>query len=214
MESLEEVKSDVLNGNFKWIGEKVKKALSEGIPANKIFNAMSESIKIVGNKFGEGEVFLPELMASAQSMKLGMEILKPEIRKQKVSIKKLGKVIIGTNKGDIHDIGKSLVVMMLENAGFEVIDLGVDISAEKFIEETKKHNPDIIGMSALLTSALMGQQDVIEKLKEENLRGNIKVIIGGAPATEEWAKKIGADEYGSDANQAVLISKKLLNKTD
>ncbi len=207
---LEEIKDIILKGAWKSIEEATRKALEKNYSANEIFKAMTESIDITGKKFGNGELFLPELMASSQAMKMSMEILKPIIAKQKVVIKKMGNVLIGTNKGDIHDIGKSLVILMLENAGFEVIDLGVDVSEEKFIEGIKKHKPDILGMSALLTSTLMGQKDIIERLKKDNLRKDLKVLIGGAPATEEWAQNIGADGYGSNANQAVVLTKKFL----
>ena len=209
---LEEIKEGILKGAFKSIEDLVKKALEKKLSVNEIFEAMTDSINEVGDKFGKGELFLPELMASAQAMKEGMKILKPEMAKLKITVEKLGKVLIGTNEGDIHDIGKALVILMMENAGFEVIDLGVDVPAEKFIEEIKKNKPDIIGMSALLTSTMMGQKEVIERLNKENLRANIKVIIGGAPATQEWADEIGADGYGSDSSQAILLAKRVLGK--
>ena len=209
---LEKIKEGILKGDFKNIKSSVNEALEKRIPVNEIFEAMTDSINAVGDGFGKGDLFLPELMASAQAMKEGMEMLKPEMAKQKITIEKVGKVLIGTNEGDIHDIGKALVMLMLENAGFEVIDLGVDVPAEKFIEEFKKNKPDIIGMSALLTSTMMGQKEVIKRLKEENLRNIVKVLIGGAPSTQEWADEIGADGYGSDSIQAVLLAKKVLGK--
>jgi len=208
---LEKVKNSILTGDFRNINNLVMESLKNGFAAIDIYNSMNDMINIVGEKFGTGELFLPELMASSQAMKSGMEILKPEMLKQKANVKKLGKILIGTNKGDIHDIGKSLIILHLENAGFEVKDLGVDVSDEQFVEEVMKEKPDILGMSALLTSTLMGQKEVIKKLKDENIRSNVKVIVGGAPATTEWANEIGADGYGADANAAVQLSKRLLN---
>lgn len=207
---LKRIKENILKGDFKNIKDLVNEALKNNICANEIFKVMTSSIDNVGDKFGKGDLFLPELMASAQAMKEGVEILKPELARKKNTIKKIGRVLIGTNEGDIHDIGKALVILMLENAGFEVIDLGTDVPSEKFIEEAKKNKPDIIGMSALLTSTLMGQISVIKKLKEENIRNSFKVMVGGSPTTPEWAKEIGADGYGADANQAVVIAKRLL----
>ena len=205
-----DIKKNILIGESENTKEIVRVALSQNIPANEIFNVMSESIKDIGDKFAKGDLFIIELIASAEAMKAGVEILRPEIIKQKVEVKYLGKVMIGTNQGDIHDIGKNLVCLMLEVAGFKVIDLGVDVSVKKFIEKTREYSPDIIGMSALLTSTLGGQVQVIEELKKENLRNKIKVLVGGAPVTEEWARKIGADGYGSDAGHAVVLTKELL----
>jgi 5-methyltetrahydrofolate--homocysteine methyltransferase len=207
---LQEVEKFILEGNIKEIKNAIIKTLEENISANEIFETMNNSIKLVGDRFGREEMFLPELMASSQAMKDGTEILKPKLAQQKNNIKKLGKVIIGTNQGDIHDIGKALIILMMENSGFEVIDLGVDVSSERFIEETKKNKPSIIGMSALLTSTMMGQKEVIEKLEKENLRNSLKVLVGGAPVTSEWADEIGADGYGAEANQAVIIAKSVL----
>jgi len=208
---LKEVEECILNGQIKDVKDIINKTLiEENIAANKIFEVMNNSIKLVGNKFGKGEMFLPELMASAQAMKDGMLILKPELAGQEENMKILGRVLIGTNEGDIHDIGKALIVLMMENAGFEVIDLGVDISSERFIEEVKNNKPDIIGMSALLTSTMMGQKEVIVRLEEENLRNHVKVLVGGSPVTQEWADEIGADGYGSEANEAVVVAKRVL----
>ena len=211
---IDRIKENILTGDYKNIKNLIIKSLEENIPAKDIFEIMNSAINIVGEKYGSGELFLPELMASAKSMKDGMEILKPEILKQKIYIKKSGKVLIGTNKGDIHDIGKALVMLLLENAGFEVIDLGIDVSADRFIEEIRKQSPDILGMSALLTSTMMDQEVVIKRLELQKLRNKIKVIIGGAPITQEWANKIGADAYGADANQAVVIVKKFMDVND
>lgn len=208
--AFKKIRENILIGDYENMKEIVKSALYKKIPAEEIFNVMSESIKFVGDKFANGDFFIIELIASAEAMKVGVEILKPEIIKQKVVVKNLGKILIGTNKGDIHDIGKNLVCLMLEVAGFKVIDLGVDVSAKKFIEKTKEFSPDIIGMSALLTPTLGGQIKVIEELKKENLRDKVKVMVGGAPVTEEWAREIGADGYGSDAGHAVTLAKELL----
>jgi 5-methyltetrahydrofolate--homocysteine methyltransferase len=156
---------------------------------------------VVGNRFENGEFFVPEMLIAARAMKAGIEILRPKLAESGVSA--VGKVIIGTVKGDLHDIGKNLVGLMLEGGGFEVVDLGTDVPVEKFIEAAKAEKPDILAMSALLTTTMTSAADVVRALENEGLRSNVKVMIGGAPVTIDFMNRIGADGYAPDAASAV-----------
>jgi len=187
----------------------VEKALSEGLNAKKIVNdSMMKAMNVVGERFKNHEIFVPEIMVAARAMKSGMEVLEPELVGSQVE--KHGVVIIGTVKGDLHDIGKNLVAMMLEGAGFDVIDLGIDVEADEFVNKLKETNADILAMSALLTTTMTEMKEVIEILREESLKGEVKVLIGGAPITEDFSKQIGADEYAGDAGSAVSKAKSLI----
>ncbi|MEM2195313.1 MAG: corrinoid protein [Candidatus Methanomethylicia archaeon] len=187
----------------------IKNALKNGVEPLVIVDALSKGLRKIGDMFGNGEVFLPELMMAASIMKTCMDILTPLLSESKTSTM-LGRIVIGTVKGDIHDIGKNIVRSLLQANGFEVIDLGVDVDSEKFIEAIKNYKPNILAMSALLTTTINEMHKVIKKIEENGLRKNIKIIIGGAPTSEEYAKKIGADAWGSDANDAVTKVKMLL----
>jgi corrinoid protein of di/trimethylamine methyltransferase len=182
-------------------------------PLKAIEEGLAQGIREVGNKFANGEVFLPELIMAAETMKKALEILEPELKKKKKERKTLGKVLLGTVAGDIHSIGKTIVASMLSANGFEVYDIGEDVPAGKFVEKVKELKPDILGLSALLTTTLPEQKVVIETLKKEGLRDKVKVIVGGAPTSREWAKEIGADGYGADATEAVEVVKKLLENS-
>ena len=206
---LEELKRAVLSGDDERAAELTKKALEEGIEPGKVLNeALIPAMEIVGREYEEGERYVPEMLISAEAMKAAMEVLRPRLMETGVRLK--GKVVIGTVEGDLHDIGKNLVAMMLEGAGFEVIDLGVEVTAERFIQAVREHKPDVLGMSALLTTTMIHMPEVIEALKEAGLREEVKVIVGGAPVTQEYAEKIGADGYAPDAASAVAVVKKLL----
>ena len=206
---LEELKRAVLSGDDERAAELTKKALEEGIEPGKILNeALIPAMEIVGREYEEGERYVPEMLISAEAMKAAMEVLRPRLVETGVRLK--GKVVIGTVEGDLHDIGKNLVAMMLEGAGFEVIDLGVEVTAERFVQAVREHKPDVLGMSALLTTTMIHMPEVIEALKEAGLREEVKVIVGGAPVTQEYAEKIGADGYAPDAANAVAVVKKLL----
>lgn len=189
-----------------------EEVLTVGIdPVKAVEEGLARGVRIVGDKFGAGEVFLPELMVAVEAMKQALEILKPAIAKSGKSVRRtLGKVMIGTVEGDIHDIGKSIVGAMLTVAGFEVIDLGMDVPLSKFISKMKDVKPDIIGMSALMTTTMLKMEDIVRTLDEEGLRQKVKVIIGGAPTSIEWARKIGADGHGGDAMDAVRVAKALM----
>lgn len=189
----------------------VMEALNEGVDIMEIIEkSLSEGMKIVGERYEKGEYFVADMIVAAEIFNEVMRILKPKILESKREFKTLGRVVIGTVYGDIHDIGKNLVIAVLEANGFEVIDLGVDVSVEKFVEAVKKHNPDILGMSALLTTTMIHMKEVIEALKKEGLRDKVKIIVGGAPVTEQFAKEMGADAYAENAFKAAEVCKKLV----
>lgn len=198
----------------KFVGT-VKEMIDQGISPTEVVNALTQVLKEVGKKFESGELFLVHLVAAGDSAKRATtEVLEPLIKKSGGEKKTLGKVAIGTVAGDIHDIGKNIVAMMLFTAGFEVYDIGKDVSPETFVEKAKEFHADIIAMSALLTTTLPAQRDVIQALKDSGIRDRVKVLVGGAPANSEWAQRIGADGYGADAIEAVKVAKKLLGLED
>jgi len=193
--------------------EAVESSLKEGYDPLEIIRAISSALKEIGDKFSKGELFLMHLVIAGEAAKNAIsEYLEPLLKKEKTDRKTIGRVVLGTVEGDIHDIGKNIVASMLFSAGFDVIDLGKDVPVEEFVRAVKKYNPDILGMSALLTTTRPMQKEVIEALKENNLREKVKVIVGGAPVTAEWAKEIGADGYAEDAIEAVKVAKKLMEE--
>jgi len=200
----------ILEGDVPVAESMAKKAIEAGCDPLKAIEKASEAIREVGERFGRGEYFLPELVMSAEAMKAIMRVLLPEVRRRGGKIEYKGRVVIATVAGDIHDIGKSLVAALLEVNGFEVIDLGVDVPTQTIIDKVKELKPDILGLSALLTTTMLEQKRVIEALKKAGLRDKVKVMVGGAAVNEEWAKMIGADAYGSDAYDAVEKANKLL----
>ena len=186
-----------------------QKALNEGLNAEEVLNkALIPAMNVVGEQYERGERYIPEMLLSAQAMKGAMEKLRPFLVKGGVKLK--GKVVIGTVEGDLHDIGKNLVSMMLEGAGFEVHDLGTDVPASRFIEAIKEHDADLVGMSALLTTTMVHMPEVIKALEENGLRDRVKVMIGGAPVTQGYADEIGADGYAPDAASAVKLAERLM----
>ncbi|MEM2741895.1 MAG: corrinoid protein [Nitrososphaeria archaeon] len=207
---LDEIKSSLLELNEEKVVKAVKKCLEVGNNPIEIVNAISSALKEIGDKFGKGELFLPDLMIAGEvSKKVISEHIGP-LLKQTKAVKKRGVFVIGSVAGDIHDIGKNIVASMLFADGFEVIDLGVDISVDKFVQAVKEYSPDILGMSALLTSTREVQKEVIEALKKHGLRGKVKVMVGGGAASSEWAQEIGADGYAEDAIEAVKVARRLL----
>jgi len=193
--------------------DEVKKLTQEALDLNEsaeniLKQGLIQAMDRVGVKFKKGEVYIPEVLIAARAMHAGMAILKP-ILSQSTSVMS-GKVIIGTVKGDLHDIGKNLVVMMLEGGGFEVVDLGIDVPANRFIEAIKQYQPQIVGLSALLTTTMAEMKNAIQAIEWAGLRNQVKTIVGGAPVTEKFAKEIGADGYASDAASAVDLVKSLL----
>lgn len=206
---LKEIAQAVLQGNAKKTKELVEQALSSGISAQEIINkGLIAGMNVVGGKFKNNEYYIPEVLISARAMHTGMDVVKSQLVGEEIP--NIGCMVLGTVKGDLHDIGKNLVKMMLEGAGFKVIDLGIDIPPEKFVEEVKNHKPELVGMSALLTTTMVMMKDVISALEKANLRNNIKIMVGGAPLTESYAKEIGADGYAPDAASAVDKAKELI----
>jgi len=209
MVELKELQEALFQGNILKVKKITQRALWEKIEPKEILEqGLIKGMAIVGEKFKNNEIFLPEVLLASQAMYGGLELLQPMLIKG--GIKAVGKVVIGTVKGDLHDIGKNLVAMMLRGGGFEVIDLGIDVSPEKFLVATQEHKPDIVGISALLTPTMVGMADVITALKRVDLRGRVKVMIGGAPVTQEFADEIGAEGYASDAASAVDKARELL----
>lgn len=199
----------IINGKRNDAVELTKKLIDAGVPAKRILDeGLIAGMSVVGEKFKNGEYFVPEVLVAARAMKAAMELLRPLLAAS--DVEPIGTVVIGTVRGDLHDIGKNLVAMMLEGAGFRVVDLGVDVPAEKFIEAAREHNADIVGMSALLTTTMTYMPEVIKALEAEGIRNRVKVIVGVAPVTQEWADQIGADGYSPDAASAVDKCKELL----
>ena len=206
---MQELYTSILNGENKVVPVKVQAALDEGVDASRILNeGMIAAMAEVGRLFEEGEYYVPEMLISARSMQAGLAVLKPHL--MQANIKSAGKVVAGTVKGDLHDIGKNLVCMMLEGAGFEIYDLGTDVSPEKFVAAIQEQDVDIVALSALLTTTMPNMKGTIEAINEAGLRERVKVIIGGAPVTEGYAQQIGADGYSPDASRAVSLAKSLL----
>ena len=205
---LKELYTAILEGQRDEAKEYVEAALQEGVPAGEVLDVMVNAMGEVGELFEEGEYFVPEMLIAARAMKTGMEILKPEL--VGADIQPIGKIVAGTVKGDLHDIGKNLVCMMLEGAGFQVIDLGTDVSPEAFIAAVQEHQPDFVAMSALLPTTMPNRETTITALNAAGLRGAVRVLIGGAPVTQGYADKIGADGYAPDASRAVKLAKTLL----
>ena len=181
-------------------------------PLESVERGLSSGMKIIGERFERGVVFLPELLIAADTFNAAMTVLKPAIEKQKKVLEASGRVLLATVKGDIHSIGKNIVATVLETDGFNVIDIGVDQQSLNIIEEAKKNDADVIALSVLMTTSMPGQKEVIDILNELGLRERFKVIVGGGPVTEEWAKKIGADGYGETAFQAVKLIGELVKK--
>lgn len=195
MKSLMEL---VVKGANKETAERVEQMLEQGANPDALMkDAMIPAMDVVGEQFQRGEIYLPEMLLAARAMKAGMEILKPRI--VRTDAEEMGTVVLGTVRGDMHDIGKNLVSMGLEGAGFDVIDLGLDVSPEQFVEAVREHDPLVVGLSALLTTTMMSMQDILKAIEDAGLRDRVKVMIGGAPVTREYADEIGADFFGPDS---------------
>lgn len=199
---------NVIDGDASEVESGVKAALAAGIDAEEILNkALIAAMNEVGQRFEAGDFFVPEMLVAARAMQSGLKYLKPYLAK--ADVKTAGKIAIGTVKGDLHDIGKNLVAMMLEGAGFEVVDLGVDVAPETFINAVK-NGAQIIGMSALLTTTMVSMESTIQALKAAGLRDKVKVMIGGAPVTQEYASRIGADAFAPEASSATRVARQLV----
>jgi len=201
----------VLTFDAAKVTEIVKAEIEAGTDSSSILDeGLISAMDEVGKRFSDGELFLPEMLMAAQAMKAGLEVLKPHLSNFDLHYK--GTVVVGTVKGDLHDIGKNLVAMMMEGAGFKIVDLGVDVDVEKFISAAKENQADMVALSALLTTTMPAMKDVIDSLEEEGMRDGVKVIIGGAPVTQNFSQSIGADGYSPNAPGAVELAKNLLTK--
>jgi 5-methyltetrahydrofolate--homocysteine methyltransferase len=205
----ERLSTAILEGNEERIPKLVQKGLDEGLASKDILdNGLIVGMNEVSARFKRGDMFVPEVLMSAKAMQAGLEILRPHLVAS--GAKLMGTIVIGTVKGDLHDIGKNLVGMMCQGAGFEVIDLGFNVAPEKFVEAIKKHQPDIVGMSALLTTTMRAMGYTIKAIEEAGLRDKVKIMVGGAPVDAEFAARIGADGYGSNAPTASELAKRLV----
>ncbi len=207
---LEQLKNMVLEFNIDIAEETAKKAIESGVDPVEAANALTDGIQIVGDKFGSGQLFLPDLVCASEVLKKAFPVINAEIEKRGEKAASLGKVVIGTVFGDIHNIGKDMVSTLLYAAGFEVIDLGINVRGEDFLKAVRDEKPDILAMSALLTTTAAEQRNVIEGLGKEGLRDKVKIIVGGSPINQEFADSIGADGYGATAPEGVKMVKKFL----
>lgn len=211
-EIMENLCNAIVTGEAEEAEKWARVALEERIdPVKATEEGLGKGLRIVGDAFGRGEAFIPDLVLAAEAMKAGSKILEAEIERMGMKVKSAGTLLIGTVAGDLHDIGKTLVSTLYKAAGFTVHDLGIDVPAERFITAVKELNPDILGLSSLLTTTTKEQKKVIDSLKAAGIRDQVKVIVGGGAVTQDWANKIGADAYGEDAQDAVVKGKKLIN---
>lgn len=210
---LEQITAAVVEGDPDATVAGTRQALAAGLEPLRIINeGLVPGMRTVGEKYSSGEYFLPNLIVSAAGMKQAMALLEPELKARRETVQSAGTVVIGTVRGDIHEIGKSLVATMLSANGFEVHDLGVDVSADRFVETVKQTGANLVGLSALLTTTMMGQKKVIEELERAGLRGGVKVMVGGAPVSQAFAESIGADGYAQDAVAAVELAGRLARR--
>lgn len=209
MASFSDLAQCVITGSLDQVQSQVQSLISSGSDPVLIINeGLIGGMNVVGKRFKAGDMYVPEVLMSARCMSAGLELVKPLIAEK--DIKSKGKVVLGTVKADLHDIGKNLVSMMMQSGGLEVIDIGIDAAPEKFVEAVREHNPEIVGMSALLTTTMPAMKDTIELLEEEGLRDKVKVIVGGAPVSQEFASSIGADAYAPDAATATDLCKEFI----
>jgi len=209
MSELSKITQTLMEGDGQTLVALVTQALEEGRTASEILNdELIGGMDMIGEKMGSGEMFIPEVLMAAHAMSGAVEILKPHLAEGESS--SAGTIVFGTVKGDLHDIGKNLVVMMLESAGFEVIDLGVDVEPEIFIEAIKENKPNILGLSALLTTTMPMMKQTVESVEDAGIRENLKIMIGGAPVNQEFADEIGADAYAPDAGSASRMAKSMI----
>jgi len=208
-DSISAIREAIIDGNRKFVAAEVAKAVEAGVPAEQLLKeAMIPAMEEVGKLFEQGEFFIPEMLVAARSMSAGMDIIKPKLKEDNVQT--LGVVVVGTAEGDLHDIGKNLVGMLLEGAGFEVHDLGPDVSPEKFIAAAQEFKANIVAISALVTTTMPAMGRTVEAFKAAGLRDQVKIIVGGAPLSQAYADQIGADGYSADATEAVALAKRLV----
>ncbi len=209
MEILEKISESLQRGEHEQVAELTKQAIDAGLSATQILNdGLLTGMAVIGRRFGAHEIFLPEMLLAARAMNAGIDLLKPLFIAGEMPTQ--GKVVIGTVKGDLHDIGKNLVGIMLKGAGFEVVDVGSDVAAEVFVDAAEAENASVVGLSALLTTTMTGMKEVVDLVKARGLQDKVKIIVGGAPLSKAFADEIGADAYGYDAGNAVEIVKELI----
>ncbi|MBN1998883.1 corrinoid protein [candidate division KSB1 bacterium] len=210
MEMLDELAESIIAGSASKSEELTQKALAAGTkPVDVLNKGLIAGMEVVGQKFKNNEFYVPEVLIAARAMKAGLKLLRPKLAE--TGVEPLGRFVLGTVKGDLHDIGKNLVAMMMEGAGYEVIDLGVDVSPEKFANAAKENKAQVIGISALLTTTMIKMKDVIQQISDMGMRESVKIVVGGAPLTQEYADEIGADGYAADAASAVELVKSIVN---
>jgi corrinoid protein of di/trimethylamine methyltransferase len=208
---IEHVVKAILSLDENKVNELIQKAFDEKVDLTTLVNdGITVSLRKLGDRFEDGKVFLPELMKGAMIVQHNMKFLEPHIKRDELQTK--GKFVIGTVAGDLHDVGKNIICTVFSAAGYEVIDLGIDVSTETFVEKVKEERPKLLGLSALLTTTMMNQREVIEALKAEGLRGEVKILVGGAPVSGAWAKKINADGYGEDVFSGLKKAEQLLGQ--
>ena len=208
MEVLQQISESLKRGDHEQVAELTQQAIDADLSATQILNeGLLAGMDVVGQRFGAHEIFLPELLLAARAMNAGIDLIKPMFLDGEMPTQ--GKVVIGTVKGDLHDIGKNLVGIMLKGAGYEIVDCGTDVAPSVFVDTAEKENASVIGLSALLTTTMTGMKEVVDLVQSRGLQGKIKVIVGGAPLSKEFAEEIGADAYGYDAGNAVEIVKEL-----
>ncbi|MDA8235537.1 MAG: corrinoid protein [Clostridia bacterium] len=204
-----DIQQGLMEGDAQLVKEKTEQALTYGIKADNIIQeGLMPAMKIIGSKFRDGELFIPDVLMSSRAMHASLYVLRPLLASSKLASK--GTVVVGTVAGDLHDIGKNMVTMMLEGAGYNVIDLGIDVPVKEFVQAVRTHKPDVLAMSALLTTTLDELRDVINQLKEEGLRYQVKILVGGGPVTPEFAMAIEADAYAGDSFHAVEATNRLI----
>ena len=206
MSTLEQIAENLIKGKANEVKTLVQKALDEGVGAEEVLNkGLLAGMGVVGERFKKNEVYVPEVLIAARAMKMGSEVLKPLLAES--GVQSAGKVVLGTVKGDLHDIGKNLVGMMLEGSGFEVVDLGTDVPSQKFVDAVRENKANIVGASALLTTTMTAMKEVVEAFQASDLNGKVKIMIGGAPVTQSFCDEIGADGYAPDAASAADLAK-------
>ena len=209
--NFEKLAKSVIDGDPDSVRRIIKEMIkTEKDPLEIVENGLTKGIKIVGEKYGCGDIFLTDLLMSADAMKVGMNVIAPEIKKQNKELKKMGSMVIGTVEGDIHDLGKNIVIALFSANGFDVEDLGVDVSVKEFIDKVKEIKPNILGLSALMTSTIPRQRDILNELTSNGIRDQVKVMIGGAAVNEKYSNEIGADGYAENAIDAIELAKKLI----
>jgi corrinoid protein of di/trimethylamine methyltransferase len=211
-EMLKAMAQSIIDGEPEIAGQLAQQSIEAGVdPLDAINIGFVTGVNFVGEQFSCGEMYLPDLVLAGEAMKNAVAVLEPEMNRRGTQRTMLGKVILGTVEGDIHDIGKTLVGTMLSASGFQVFDLGVDVPVDKFVDQARQNSADLIGVSALLTTTMVKQKSVIDKLKEAGLHPQIKVMVGGVPVTSDWARQIGADGFSEDAIGSVAVAKQILN---